>query len=136
MTQKELEIEIIIYKKMLSTIAKEYEIEDCIMSDYYFQARHELKKMAFLTSNQKQRLKERLEDLSRVLYKNYDWIEIRNEPIKHIRLGYTIEEYEEDCYERMIIKDRYDTITCQLVSFQDEVFKENVRYQIEDLLGI
>lgn len=137
MTNKELLLELETYKKMVSTIAKDYEIEDCLMSDYYFQAKHDIKNKVLLTENQKQRLEEKINDLCALLCRNYEWIEFRDIPFEHTRLGWTMEYLDNDylLFDKPTKEDRYDTITGHFVSFKTEVFEDNKRYLIKDLLG-
>lgn len=137
MTNKELLLELETYKKMVSTIAKDYEIEDCLMSDYYFQTKHDIKNKVFLTQNQKDRLADKITSLSILLCRNYEWIEFRNKPVEHVRLGRTTEYYDNDYLlsGKPTKEDMYDTITGHFVSFETEVFEDNKRYLIKDLLG-
>lgn len=119
-----------ILERMVKNIIDEYVDEDSIVGspfDYFYEsARKELIKDGCLTLNQKLILREKIFDLSNATDRRYTEIEYRLKPSKHMRLYYKTTNIEH--------KELVDIISGTFVSFSDDVFEVNRRYNLEELL--
>ena len=119
-----------ILERMVKNIIDEYVDEDSIVGspfDYFYEnARKELIKDGCLTENQKIILRQQLIILGNCTGRKYTEIEYRLKPSKHMRLYYITTNMEH--------KELVDIISGTFVSFSDDVFEANRRYNIEELL--
>lgn len=119
-----------ILERMVKNIIDEYVDEDSIVGspfDYFYEnARKELIKDGCLTLNQRLILREKIFDLSNATNRRYTEIEYRLKPSKHMRLYYITTNIEH--------KELVDIISGTFVSFSDDVFEVNRRYNLEELL--
>lgn len=117
-----------ILERMVKNIIDEYVDEDSIVGspfDYFYDnARKELIKDGCLTLNQRMILREKIFELSNATDRRYTEIEYRLKPVKHMRLY----------YKTVWADETYDSISGTFVSFSNDVFEVNRRYNLEELL--
>lgn len=118
-----------ILERMVKNLIDEYVDEDSIVGssfDYFYDdARKELIKDGCLTLNQRMILREKIFNLSQATDRIYTEIEYRLKPVKHMRLYYKTIQTDEEVF---------DSISGAFVSFSNDVFEVNRRYNIKELL--